>query len=136
MKQETIAVMNECASRSHEGTITFPEVVRKLAEAGVEWYHTDYLRREHTYYLPNGESHREAFDSLPETAAQEFSDAGVDAAVRSIQKGEFQYNEFVRQTMAAGCVGYFVLIAGRKALYFGRKGEIHMEMFPAPSAGV
>lgn len=131
MKEETIAVMNECATRSHEGTITFPEVVRKLAEAGVEWYHTDYLREVHTYYLPNGESHIEALGSLPEPPAQEFSDAGVDAAVRSIQRGDIDYGEFVRWTMAAGCIGYFVLIAGRHAIYFGCKGEQHLEPFPA-----
>jgi uncharacterized protein YbcV (DUF1398 family) len=130
MKQEVVAVMHECATRSHEGTISFPEVVRKLAEAGVEWYHTDYLREEHTYYLPNGESHIEAMGSLLEQSAQEFSDAGVDAAVRSIQRGEIEYNEFVRRTLAAGCVGYFVLIAGRHAIYFGREGEQHREPFP------
>ena len=62
--------------------------------------------------------------------AQAFSDAGVDAAVRSIQRGEIQYAEFVRGTMAAGCVGYFVPIAGRHAIYFGRKGERHLEPFP------
>jgi len=33
--------------------------------------------------------------------------------------------------MAAGCVGYFVQIAGRRALYFGRNGESHVELFPS-----
>jgi uncharacterized protein YbcV (DUF1398 family) len=133
MKQELVAVMHECATRSHEGTITFPEVVRKLAGAGVEWYHTDYLRAEHTYYLPNGETHIEAMGTLP-AAAVEFCDAGVDAAVRSIQRGEIKYVEFVRRTLAAGCVGYFVRIAGRHAIYFGRRGEQHMEPFPGTPA--
>ena len=32
--------------------------------------------------------------------------------------------------MAAGCVGYFVQIAGRRVLYFGRRGEIYTELFP------
>lgn len=134
MNQETIAVMHECATRSHQGTISFPEVVRKLAEAGVEWYHTDLYRAEHTYYMPNAESHIEPMDALAEPAAQEFSDAGVDAAVRSIQRGEIKYNEFVRRIMAAGCNGYFVLIAGRKTVYFGRKGEEHVELFPSAPA--
>jgi hypothetical protein len=31
--------------------------------------------------------------------------------------------------MAAGCVGYFVQIAGRRAIYFGRNGEFHVEQF-------
>jgi uncharacterized protein YbcV (DUF1398 family) len=131
MSQEIIAVMHECAARSHAGTITFPEVVARLAAAGVEWYHTDLCRAEHTYYMPSGESHVEPMYALAEPVAAKFSDAGVDAAVRSIQRGEIQYQEFVRSIMAAGCNGYFVLIAGRKAVYFGRKGEEHVEQFPS-----
>lgn len=134
MNQGIIAVMHECATRSHEGTISFPEVVSKLAGAGIEWYHTDLSRAEHTYYMPNGESHIEPMDELPQPVAQEFSDPGVDAAVRSIQRGEIKYEEFVRQIMAAGCNGYFVLITGRKAVYFGRKGEEHVELFPPAQA--
>jgi len=130
MNREIIAVMHECASRSDNETITFPEVVRKLADAGVEWYHTDFYRAEHTYYMPSGESHVESMFALTEPVAQEFSDSGVDAAVRSIQRGKIKYKEFVRRIVAAGCNGYFVLITGRKAVYFGRKGEEHVELFP------
>jgi uncharacterized protein YbcV (DUF1398 family) len=130
MNQDTIAAMHECASRSHQGSISFPEVVGKLAAAGVEWYHSDLSRAEHTYYLPDGESHVEPMYDLPRTVADEFSDAGVDAAVRSIQRGEINYQEFVRRILSAGCNGYFVLITGRKAVYFGRKGEEHVELFP------
>jgi hypothetical protein len=39
--------------------------------------------------------------------------------------------DFVRKTIAAGCVGCFVHIAGRHAVYFGRQGESHIEPFPA-----
>jgi hypothetical protein len=35
---------------------------------------------------------------------------------------------------AAGCVGYFVQIAGRRTLYFGRNGETHVELFPPRTA--
>ena len=130
MKNESIAVVHECAIRSHAGNITFPEVVARLAAAGVEWYDTDLSRAEHTYYMPTGESHVEPMDELPCPVASDFSDAAVDAAVRSIQRGEILYAEFIRQIMEGGCNGYFVLIAGRKAVYFGRKGEEHVELFP------
>jgi uncharacterized protein YbcV (DUF1398 family) len=133
MNQEIVAVMHECATRSHAGSISFPEVVGKLAVADVEWYHTNLHRAEHTYYMPSGESHIEPMYELPEPVAREFSDPGVDVAVRSIQRGEIKYDEFVRRIMAAGCNGYFVLIAGRKTVYFGRKGEEHVELFPAAS---
>jgi len=36
--------------------------------------------------------------------------------------------------MAAGCVGYFVQIMGRCVIYFGRKGESHVEHFPPAPA--
>jgi uncharacterized protein YbcV (DUF1398 family) len=134
MHQEVTAVMHECARLSDQGKISFPEVVRKLMQAGVERYHTDLCCQEHVYYMPNGEWHVEPMDIPVWPIAVEFSDAEVDAAVRAIQGGEIVYMEFLRRIMAAGCVGYFVLLTGRKALYFGRKGEIHTELFPAPKA--
>jgi uncharacterized protein YbcV (DUF1398 family) len=131
MHQEVAAVMHECARLSDQGKITFPEVIRKLTQAGVERYHTDLCCDEHVYYMPNGETHVEPMALLPQPIAEEFSDAGVGAALRAIQRGEIQYIEFLRRIMAAGCVGYFVLLTGRQVQYFGRKGEIHVETFPA-----
>jgi hypothetical protein len=32
--------------------------------------------------------------------------------------------------MAAGTTGYWVFLAGRKVIYFGRKGDFHIEEFP------
>lgn len=29
-----------------------------------------------------------------------------------------------------GCVGYHVSLAGRRAVYYGRSGETHVEQFP------
>jgi hypothetical protein len=49
-------VMVEATQASDEERVTFGEVVMKLMQAGVERYHTDLLRGEKTYYLPNGES--------------------------------------------------------------------------------
>jgi|HubBroStandDraft_1064217.scaffolds.fasta_scaffold658022_1 hypothetical protein len=72
--------------------------------------------------------------ALPQPVDEQVSDAGVDAAVRSIQCGEIKYDALIRQTMAEDCNGYFVLIAGRKAVYFGRKGEEHVELFPTAPA--
>ena len=64
----------------------------------------------------------------------EFSAAAVEAAVRQSQRNEHTYAEFVQKTMAAGCVGYFVQITGKQALYFGRQGEVHVEKFPSVPA--
>jgi hypothetical protein len=45
-------------------------------------------------------------------------------------QNEDTYREFIPQTMAAACVGYFVQIMGRRVIYCGRKGESHAEHFP------
>lgn len=132
MKQETIDVMHEVATLSDEGKITFPDAVRRLTDAGVERYHTDLSRAEHVYYMPDGESHVEKMPQLEWKVATEFSDADVDDTVRTIQRGEILYMEFCRRVMAAGCVGWKVLLQGHQTQYFGRKGEIHIERFPAP----
>jgi len=133
MMEETVRVMHECAKLSHQGIIAFPEVVRALEQAGVERYHTDLCRAEHIYYLPNGESHLEPMGALPSRLAPAFSAADVEAAVRAVQRGGVVYMDFVRRIMAAGCVGYWVSIAGRCVQYFGRKGEMHQEPFLPPA---
>lgn len=131
MQASTIAVLHECSTRSQAGSITFPEVVGKLIEAGVESYHADFYRREKTYYMPDGSSHIEALEPPAAPLAAQFSAAGVEAAVRSIQRGEIKYMEFLRLCLLAGCTGYFVYIAGRRAVYVGRNGDELVEPFPA-----
>ena len=128
--QDRVAVMKECRELSLKGT-PFPEVVRRLAEAGVERYHVDLTRGESTYYLPCGGAH--AFPTGgPEVPIAEAFDAGaVEAAVRAAQRGEVLYPEFLRRIRAAGCVGYFAQIAGRRVQYIGRTGDMHVEPFPA-----
>lgn len=123
-------VAEDCAKRSHEGTIDFGSVVRALGEAGVESYFTDYRRGEHTYYAPGGETHAIALP-LPDIAiANAFDADAVNQTVRGAQSGAVKYAEFVSRTMTAGCIGYFVWIAGRQVQYFGRRGEVHVERFP------
>jgi uncharacterized protein YbcV (DUF1398 family) len=130
MEVEQIAIIDECAQASLAGTIPFPDVIGRLAALGVERYHADYSRHETTYYLPDGDSHVVKLAHPPQGIGATFSAAEVEAAVRASQRGEIKYVEFLQRTMAAGCVGYFVQITGRQVLYFGRKGEVHIERFP------
>jgi uncharacterized protein YbcV (DUF1398 family) len=132
MTEEQANVMRECVTLSYEGKITFGEVVGRLMKIGVERYHADYSRTEKTYYMPDGESLVVPTNHPPLPVAEAFSAEGVGAAIREIQRGQIDYKEFVRKTCNAGCVGYFVQIAGRQALYFGRKGEVFVEPFPSP----
>ena len=133
MNAERTQVIQECARGALVGELTFPEIVAKLAEIGVERYHADYSRQEITYYLPDGDSLVIATHHPSHPTAAEFSASAVEAAVRQSQRNEHTYLDFVRKTMSAGCVGYFVQITGRRVIYFGRTGESHVEHFPPAS---
>lgn len=124
-------VVTECAAGSEEARLTFPQVVAMLEEAGVERYHADLSRSEITYYLPDGASHVVAGAAAGGPSARDFSAAGIAAAIRASQAGDITYKEFCKRIAAAGCVGYVVSLAGRRAVYSGRTGDSHVEPFPA-----
>ena len=122
-------VARQMSKASDEERITFSEVVKALMEAGVERYHADLVAARKTYYLPHGdfEEHQVHKAGAP---ALVFSAEGVEKAVRAIQRQEIGYREFCRRIAEAGCVGYFVSLAGRRAVYYGRSGDEHVEWFP------
>jgi uncharacterized protein YbcV (DUF1398 family) len=130
MTTEQMNAVRECAEQSAAGKIHFGEVVARLMKAGIERYHADYTRMETTYYTPDGRSCVVPIDHESSDIAQAFSAADNEAAVRQAQRGEIMYPQVTRQALAAGCVGYFVQIAGKCVQYFGRQGEIHTEWFP------
>jgi uncharacterized protein YbcV (DUF1398 family) len=136
MDQSLVNVMHACSTGSINAAMTFPEVVKKLMDIGVEAYHCDLYRREKTYYMPDGQSHVEAEAELDPkefgggAIAATFSGDGVKAALTAVQGRQIGYLEFLRRIEAAGCTGYSVFISGRRALYFGRNGESYLEPFP------
>lgn len=131
MDATTIAVVEACAHGSHAGTMDFGTVVGKLIAAGIESYHADYRHGDTTYYLPSGATHAVKLAAPDLPVADVFDARAVEAAVRGAQRGDVKYQEFMRLTMNAGCVGYIVWIAGRHVQYLGRRGETHVEHFPA-----
>jgi uncharacterized protein YbcV (DUF1398 family) len=132
MNAEQEQVIQGCVRGALTGELAFPEIVGRLAQIGVERYHADYSRQEITYYFPDGDSLVVAAPHPSHTTAAEFSPSAVEAAVQRSQRNEHTYLDFIRETMAAGCVGYFAQIAGRRVIYFGRNGESHVEYFPPP----
>lgn len=123
-------VMQATTEGSLDGTLTFPEVVQMLMAEGVESYHVDLVRQEKTFYMPNGESYVEKMTLPTYALADGFSAEQVVASLRAIQNKEISYMEFLRLIMKAGTTHYIVFLVGRRALYFGRKGEFHVEEFP------
>ncbi len=81
--------------------------------------------------MPDDESRVLACEAIEGTPALEFSAAGVERAVRAIQAGKLSYRGFCEAISAAGCVSYFVSLAGRRAVYYGRSCESYVEPFPA-----
>ena len=113
--------------------MTFPQIVGTLTTAGFESYMVDFRRAVATYYLPDGES-----IELPAHAAQTavgaaFDPAALGAAIREAQTlaPGYTYKGFCAKARAAGCAGYIVSFTGRRAVYFGRTAEIHVEHFPS-----
>lgn len=129
MEQRTKDVVRECATGSHAGTLNFATVVQKLAQAGIEQYHADFLRAETTYYLPDGDSHVVELSVPASPIADEFSGDAVASAVKAAQGG-LPYREFLQRSFEAGCTGYIVSIAGKRVIYLGRRGDMHIEYFP------
>lgn len=123
-------VIEECTSLSLSEKITFPEVVTKLAAAGVERYTTDLVGKKKFSYGRSGETHIEdfAFESI--NIPEQFDPTTVKQAIADSQQDRIKYQTFLRRIMEAGCVHYEVFITGRRAIYFGRDGGHHIEEFP------
>jgi uncharacterized protein YbcV (DUF1398 family) len=126
----SIRVMHDVSIATQRGEMTFPQVVARLLEAGVESYLVDFASGRKTYYLADGGTHRESMILEPGPVAEDFSAAGLVAAIRGAQADTVRYPEFVTRAAAAGSVGYWAFLTGERVIYFGRKGEQHIEQFP------
>lgn len=123
-------VIHEVLAETQAGKLIFPEVVRRLLEVGVESYFCDLAAGADTFYLSNGKTHVEKMILPLSPVAEEFSSSDVIAAIRGAQADQIRYPEFMKRSAAAGVIAYWAFLTGRKVIYFGRKGESHVEDFP------
>lgn len=128
-------VLDECTQGALNGVTTFPETLMRIGPIGVERYHADLVRMEKTYYFKDGRTYvvRLPVSGMP-SLAREFDAAAVAKTVKTIQRGEIDYQGFLRRVVAAGCTAYAVFLDGRHAAYYGRKGEVYVEKFPDAKA--
>jgi uncharacterized protein YbcV (DUF1398 family) len=124
-------VMRSTLHESEAGTITFPAVVAALAAENIEGYYKDLLRGEVTYYLADGHTHVEPLTLAAHSVPEAFSEDALVQAIRAAQRDDVRYPEFIVRAMDAGTAAYRVFINGRRAIYFGRNGDIHVENFLA-----
>jgi uncharacterized protein YbcV (DUF1398 family) len=123
-------VIRDLAIATQQGKMTFPQVVKGLLEVGVESYRVDFATRQKTHFLADGSTHTVPMILEPGPVAADFSNADLVAAIRSAQADTVRYPEFVKLSTAAGVIGYWAFLTGKKVIYFGRKGELHIEEFP------
>jgi uncharacterized protein YbcV (DUF1398 family) len=122
-------VLRECTAGADEGRLGFAELVVKLAEVGVDGYYADFRRAEKTYYTVKGRCHVLQTATLAVTVAPDFSAEALRSAIKSVVDRAITYVQFCDVIAAAGCVGYFVSLTGRRVIYYGKRGESHVEPF-------
>ena len=132
MQDRFTQVAETCLRGAEQDTMTFPQIVGALIQEGFESYCIDFRRARAIYYRPDGESVELTTHRPATPIAQAFDAAPIQAAIREAQQlvPGYTYEGFCRKVMAAGCAGYIVSFSGRRAVYFGRTAETHVELFP------
>ncbi|CCJ07467.1 DUF1398 domain-containing protein [Methylocystis sp. SC2] len=132
MNAQPMEIAESCLRGAESNSMSFPEIVGKLMQAGFESYAIDFRRATATYYLPDGESVVFSTPRLEAPIAPALDTNIVGAAIREAQQSApgYTYLGFCRKVMAGGCAGYVVSFSGRRAVYFGRTAETHIEHFP------
>ena len=132
MNAQQFETAKRCKESAEDNSMTFPEIVGQLLQAGFERYAVDFCKGTTTYYLPDGESL--TFESAPETTVipSTFDISAIKAAIAEAQSNApgYTYKGFKTKVMSAGCVGYVVSFIGQRAVYSGRTAETHIEHFP------
>ncbi|WP_430469803.1 DUF1398 domain-containing protein [Thalassospira lucentensis] len=126
------SVAQTCLTGAEDGTMTFPEIVGTLMQAGFESYAVDFRRSLAVYYLADGQSLELSTHKADNPVAPDFDRDAIQSAIREAQQliPGYTYKGFCSKVAAAGCAGYIVSFSGRRALYLGRTGETHVEYFP------
>lgn len=124
-------IVNEAARATLDGSIPFPEVVRRLIETGVEYYQVDYVALQKRFYSAAGAvvTTPISYEDLP-TVAADFDATGLRAAILDSQRNGQHYRDFTRRAMLAGVQGYMAFLSGQRVTYWGRSGDQHTEWFP------
>lgn len=129
-------IVTAAARATLDGSLPFPEVVRLLLEAGVEYYHVDYVALRKCFYSAGGDvvTTPITYEGLPAVAA-DFDAAGLRAAILDSQRHGQHYRDFTRRAMHAGVQGYLAFLRGQRVTYWGRGGDQHTEWFPGGGPG-
>lgn len=132
MNDSKKAIAQSCLEGAEGNTMTFPQIVGTLIEAGFESYEVDFRRSTATYYLTDGENIELPTHHVGASIAPCLNVELIQAAIREAQQQipDYTYRGFCEKAASAGCASYIVSFTGRRALYIGRTAETHVEHFP------
>jgi uncharacterized protein YbcV (DUF1398 family) len=132
MDTDRTAIAKICLDAAYDGSLSFPEIIGQLSDAGFEGYAVDFRRNNQTFYLPDGGNIEFATTHAAGSVTAMFDSAELVALVRWAQANgpDYSYDAFCEKARAAGCAGYLVSFPGRRVVYYGRTAETHVELFP------
>lgn len=132
METRLVEIAASCLRAAEDNAMSFPQIVATLMEAGFESYAIDFRRGTATYYLTSGDSVELPTSLEHGPVAPAFDTTTIQAAIKEAQRlaPGYTYRGFRQKVTAAGCAGYVVSFPGRRAVYFGRTAETHVEHFP------
>ena len=124
---------------SEEG-LPFPKTVAALLGLGVTRYAVDYVACAVTTYVTNSISevtvtqipdfYSHQGSTSPSSTMFGWDESKLRDAIRRVQAGEGNYQDFANRMVQAGVVGYFTFLVGQRVMYYGEKGDTWMELFP------
>jgi uncharacterized protein YbcV (DUF1398 family) len=125
------ALITAAAHATLHAEMPFPQIVGRLIDAGVEFYHVDYLALRKTFHSGEGAvvTTPIPLEGLPPVAA-DFDAEALRANIRDSQQNHQSWRDFTFRAMRAGVQGYFAFLRGQRVTYFGRQGDQHTEWFP------
>ncbi len=126
------ALASACMKGAESGSMSFPEIIGALMQAGFDGYAVDFRRGMATYYPPDAPTLDIALHPLGSAIAPRFDAEAIRAAIREAQNNApgYTYLSFCDKAARGGCAGYLVSLPGRRVVYYGRDGETHIEHFP------
>lgn len=127
-----VAIAQACMTGAETHTMSFPQIVAALMDAGFESYAIDFRRATATFWLPDGRFVDLTMQVIATPVAANFDASAIQAAIKEAQQQVpgYTYQGFCSKAVAAGCTGYLVSFSGRRVLYIGRTAQTHVEHFP------
>ena len=110
--------------------LPFPQTVERLVRLGVERYHVDYVAQTITAYVGHDVDVAQVATLATIEGASSWNAETIKESLRQVQSGSISYGEFSKGIIDGGVTNYWAYLAGKRVVYMGQYGDIHVEWFP------